>query len=99
MKKRRWWIKYLVLFVICLVLSGVSIGIGGENGAFLLILYVLPISGVFVLIFLICDVFRSELFKKFNVKLWWSKYLLLLIPVLGTYLAGWFHKPFSLAYP
>ena len=47
--KSRWWIKYLVLFVICFIFSGVCIGIGGENGFFLLILYVLPAIGFLAL--------------------------------------------------
>ena len=91
--KRRWWIKYLVLFLICLIFSGASIGIGGENGFFLLILYMLPAIGFFSLIFIIYEFFHSELFRKINLKLWWIKYLILIIPVFSIYLAGWFDIP------
>ena len=91
--KRRWWIKYLVLFVICLISSGVCFGIGGENGFFLLILYVMPAIGFLALIFSIYDIFRSELFRKINMKLWWLKYLILFIPAFSIYLAGWLDIP------
>ena len=91
--KRRWWIKYLILFVTCLIFSGICIGIGGEIGFFLLILYVLPVISFLALILIIYEIFRSELFRKFNLKLWWIKYLILIIPAFSIYLAGWFDIP------
>ena len=91
--KRRWWTKYLVLFVICLIASGVCFGIGGENGFFLLILYVMPVIGFWVLLYLVHDIFRSELFKKIDLKIWWGKYLLIVIPAISIYFAGWFDIP------
>lgn len=91
--KRRWWVKYLVLFVVCLLAGGVCVGIGGENGFFLLILYVMPAIGLSTLFFLIHDLFHSKRFAKINLKLWWTKYLLLAIPVISIYLAGWFDIP------
>ena len=91
--KSRWWTKYLVLFVICLIFSGICFGISGENGFFLLILYVLPAIGFLALVFIIYDIFHSELFRKINMKLWWIKYLILVTPACSIYLAGWFNIP------
>jgi len=91
--KRQWRTKYLILLIICLMASGVCFGIGGENGFFLLILYVMPAIGFLALIFLIYDIFRSELFRKINLKLWWVKYLILGSAAFSIYLAGWFDIP------
>ena len=91
--KRRLWIKYLVLILSSLISSGVCLGISGENGFFLLILYVMPAIGFLALIFLIHDIFHSKLFRKINMKLWWIKYLILVIPAYMIYLAGWFDIP------
>lgn len=91
--KSRWQTKYLVLLVICLIASGVCLGIGGESGFFLLVLYVMPVIGFLIFLFLIHDIFRSELFKKIDLKVWWGKYLLIVIPAISIYFAGWFDIP------
>ena len=91
--KRRWWIKYLVLFVIILISGGISIIIGAEGVFFLLILYVLPPVGFLALISFVYEIFHSELFRKINMKLWWIKYAILIIPAISIYLAGWFEMP------
>lgn len=88
--KKRWWIKYLVLVVIALVSCWASIGIiGGEGGVFLLLLYFLPVAGFLAHIFIPIDIYRLEWFKRFNEKWWRIKYIIILIPLSGIYLAGW----------